>query len=251
MTRGAHRQKVPTGEGQLPQILDEAIRGKSPEFGRWVRLEDKARRWDATYHAGLPGAVQRRLDEMGSRDIVVSRVASLSRDRADPRRFGEDKFRYVEISDVDAGTCTVGYKLVLCQDAPTRARKVIRSGDVLVSTVRPERRTIGVVGEDLDGGICSTGFAVLRPQEIVPYTLAKLLQSDFANTQILRNNVGIAYPAVDEDCLTEILLPVGAQHLHSFASVANEVDGLRRKLRDAENSLSSRINMAIDNWLES
>ena len=250
ITRGAYRQKVATGEGQLPRILDEVIRGELPEFGRWVRLDAKASRWDATYHAGLPEAVQRRLDEMGSKDIVVSRVASLSRERADPRRFGEGKFRYVEISDVDAGACTVGYKWVLCQDAPTRARKVIRSGDVLVSTVRPERRTIGVVGEDLDGGICSTGFAVLRPKEITPYTLAKLLQSDFANTQILRNNVGIAYPAVDEDCLTEILLPVGAQHLDSFASAANKVGALRQKLRDAENRLSSRVNRAIDNWLE-
>ena len=250
MTRGAHRQKVPTGDRQLPQILDEAVSQQSPRIGRWVPLKAGGTRWDATYHAGLPEHVQQRLDERRPRDTLVSQVASLSQDRADPRRLGEDKFRYVEISDVDARTCTVGYKWIQCQDAPTRARKLIHSGDVLVSTVRPERRTIGVVGEDLDGGICSTGFAVLRPKKIVPHVLAKLLQSDFVNAQILRNNVGIAYPAVDEDCLTEILLPLWLSSVDVFYSAAREIDTLRRNLRDAENNFSVRVNSAIDNWLE-
>ena len=251
ITRGAHRQKVPTGERQLAEIVDEATNRKPPVFGRWVQLDTRERRWDATYHAGLSENMQRRLDKRGSDDVVVSQVALLSRERTDPSRFGEDRFRYVEISDVDGCTCTVGYKWVRCQDAPTRARKVIRSGDVLVSTVRPERRTVGVVGDDLDGGICSTGFAVLRPRKVNSYALAKFLQSDFANAQILRNNVGIAYPAVDEESLAAILLPVSASHLEMFASTGNEVDVLRRKLREAENSLSLQVNVAIDDWLES
>ena len=201
ITKGSQRYRIPRGGGQLPRVLGEAL-GKLPaEMGRWVLLDRDAARWDATFHAGLPRNVQQRLETPKSDGLRVSNVARISKERADPRRSGEEEFRYVEISDVDAQTCVVRYKLVRCVDAPSRARKVIRSGDVLVSTVRPERRTVGVVGEELDGGICSTGFAVLRPRGIDSHILAKLLQNDFANAQILRNNVGIAYPAVDEEAI--------------------------------------------------
>lgn len=48
--------------------------------------------------------------------------------------------------------------------APSRARKAIRAGDVLVSTVRPNLNAVAVVPDHLDGEIASTGFAVLRPK---------------------------------------------------------------------------------------
>ncbi len=248
-TKGSQRYRIPKDAGQLPRILSEAVGKLSPEIGRWVRLDQDAARWDATYHAGLPVEVQQRMENPETRGIRVCQVASISKERADPRRFGEEEFRYVEISDVDSRACAVGHKLVQCCDAPSRARKVIRSGDVLISTVRPERRTVGVVGEELDGGICSTGFAVLRPQGISSHTLARLLQSDFANAQILRNNVGIAYPAVDEDCISDILLPVSVDQLDSLAACARDVATVRAKLREAENNFALHVNGAIREWL--
>jgi type I restriction enzyme, S subunit len=89
----------------------------------------------------------------------------------------------------------------------------VRAGDVLVSTVRPERRTIGYVrGEDHDA-VCTTGFAVLTPQKIHPVVLAHALRSTFVTGQLLRNNVGIAYPAIDESCLPDVVLPFTAEQI--------------------------------------
>ena len=248
-TKGSQRHRIPRDNGQLPQILGEATGALSPEVGRWVPLDWDAVRWDATYHASLPSNIQQRLEDPERGDLLVCQVASLSKERADPRRFCEEGFKYVEISDVDARTCEVRHKLVRCSDAPSRARKVIRSGDILVSTVRPERHTVGVVGEDLDEGICSTGFAVLRPYGIDSFTLARLLQSDFVNVQILRNNVGIAYPAVDEDCLSDVLLPISEDQLSVLASSASEVAELRSRLQDIDSNFTSRVDDAIDLWL--
>ena len=250
-TKGSQRHRIPKDNGQLPQILGEAMGTLPSEVGRWVLLERDAVRWDATYHASLPRNMQLRLEDLESGGLLVRNVASLSRERADPRRFGEEEFRYVEISDVDARTCEVGHKLVRCRDAPSRARKVIRSGDILVSTVRPERRTVGVVGEELDEGVCSTGFAVLRPNGIDSHTLARLLQSDFVNAQILRNNVGIAYPAVDEDCLSDVLLPVSEDQLGVLGFSATEMAVVRTRLREVENNFVSQVNEAINLWLDS
>lgn len=249
-TKGSQRHKIPNNEGQLPQILAEATEKLRPKMGRWVSLGLDTTRWDATYHAGLPIEFRQKLEDYEFHGLKVRRVASLSGDRANPQRSGEEEFRYVEISDVDAKTCVVGHKMVKCSDAPSRARKIIRAGDVLISTVRPERRTVGVVGQELDGGICSTGFAVLKPLGINPYILARLLQSNFANSQILRNNAGIAYPAISEDCLLEILLPVGEDQLNSLATSALEVEEARGRLREAQNRLGAQLDEAIDAWLD-
>ena len=248
-TKGSQRHRIPKNNGQLPQILGEATGTLKPEVGRWIFLGWDAIRWDATYHASLPHNMQERLEASESHGLLIHQVASISNERADPRQFGKKEFKYVEISDVDTRTCEVSHKLVRCSDAPSRARKVIRPGDILVSTVRPERRAIGVVGEELDEGMCSTGFAVLRPHGIDSYTLATLLQSDFVNAQILRNNVGIAYPAIDEDCLSTILLPASKDQLGMLASSASEIATLRSRLREAESNFTSRVNEAICLWL--
>ena len=100
---------------------------------------------------------------------------------------------------------------------------------------------MGVVGKELDAGVCSTGFAVLRPLGINPHILARLLQSNFANSQILRNNAGIAYPAVNEDCLLEVLLPMGEDQVNALAASALEVDAARSTLQAAQNSLDSQV----------
>ena len=248
-TRGAHRRKIPTGEGQLPSILRAATRRQSLEIGGWVRLPQNVQRWDAGYHAGLPRTVQRRLEAQLPGDVLLSQVSSISRERVDPRRFSEEKFKYVEISDVDADSCTVGYKWVLCSEAPSRARKLIRSGDVLVSTVRPERRTVGVVQSSLDGAICSTGFAVLRPAQIDSYVLGRLLQSDFITTQILRNNVGIAYPAIDEECLTDLLLPIDVDGLAKLTPLGKEVIGRQQEATMAEHRFSVELECVTQKWI--
>ena len=247
-TRGAHRRKISTGKGELPSILRGATGSRPLEIGRWVALEQNGHRWDAAYHAGLPRSVQHRLESKLEGDLLVSQVSSISRERCDPRRIPEGKFKYVEISDVDADTCTIGYKWVACSEAPSRARKVMRKGDVLVSTVRPERRTVGVVDPSLDGGICSTGFAVLRPYQIDSYVLARLLQSDFVTAQILRNNVGIAYPAIDEECLTDLLLPIDVHGLEKLTPLGREVVGRQDEARIAEHRFSREYERVTQEW---
>ena len=248
--RGGQRTKVSSGEGQLPSIRKAAMSNHASKYGRRVRLAQTAHRWDAVYHAGLPRAVQQRLAEKVRGDILLGEIAAISRDRVDPRRFAEEKFKYAEIGDVDNDACTVKFKWVTCRAAPSRARKPIRAGDVILSTVRPERRSIGVVPLSLEGGVCSTGFAVIRSKKIDPYVLARLLQSEFVTAQLLRNNSGIAYPSIDEECLNEVLLPIRGRDLNDLARLGHEIRDLQERTRDVESRFFSMLSGSIKEWEE-
>jgi len=249
-TRGAQRSKIAHGESDLPGILDEIRAGPEGSgggralHGRWVRDADRAARWDAGYHAGLPAEVEATIERLAGGGLTVRQVADLATERVDPRRWTRETFDYVEIADVDGATCAVQSRPVRCREAPSRARKLVRAGDVLVSTVRPERRIVGVVGEEQDGAVCTTGFAVLRPRAIDPFVLAHLLKTDFVTAQIVRNTLGIAYPAVEEGCLLDLVLPVGAGDLGELAEYGARLAALQHESMAVRHALTREIERA-------
>jgi transcriptional regulator with XRE-family HTH domain len=249
-TRGSHRRKVRHSQNDLPVVRSEirGLRASGPlELGRLVENLVDFRRWDAGYHASLPREVEAFLRSEGNA-VRVGDVAALASDRVDPRRSGNATFRYIEISDVDSELLSVRAKPVATTDAPSRARKRVRAGDVLVSTVRPERRTIGVVLPSEDGAVCSTGFAVLRPRGIDPFVLAALLKSDFANAQLMRNNMGVAYPAIDEECLIEVVLPASTEQVASLAALAGRFHECLSQAVDARGQFLGETTGVVTSW---
>lgn len=209
------RQKVPTGSGQLPTIL-QAMRDHDPNVVVLLADVDEAERWDATFHGSKVGS---HLAD-SSALVRVGEVASLSQEKLNPKRLPGEYFDYIEISDVNGELLTVSSKPMQTSSPPSRARQRVRTNDVLVSTVRPERGAVGVVNFELDGAICTTGFGVLRPVRIDPTVLAALLQTEFVRHQFIRNNVGIAYPAIDSRILEDIVLPATLEDLNSLQSAA-------------------------------
>ncbi len=129
-----------------------------------------------------------------------------------PNRNPEDRFRYVDVSSVSNTSFRITDPAeLLGAQAPSRARKVIRTGDVLFATVRPTLKRVALVPEELDDQIGSTGFIVLRADASrleSHYLYYRLLTDDF--TQRMRElERGASYPAVrDSDiCNEEIPVP--------------------------------------------
>lgn len=117
--------------------------------------------------------------------------------RADPAR----EIRYIDISGIDNARNVIGdTKTYRLGDAPSRARQIVRAGDVLFATVRPYLRNIAAVPPEYDQQIASTGFAVLRPAPgINPAFLFYVATSaDFVNA-LSGLQYGVSYPAVTDD----------------------------------------------------
>ena len=144
VTRSGQRRRVRRAQSDLSTLLMEYQGKNSLRLGRQHRLDEGADRWDATFHIGLPEKIAAVLDHPETALVKVKEVAKLVDDRLDPRRQDWLEFNYVEISDVDTRTGLVGHKRILAAEAPSRARKMLRAGDVLVSTVRPERGAVAV-----------------------------------------------------------------------------------------------------------
>ena len=125
--------------------------------------------------------------------------------KIDPKEEPGREIDYIDIASIDNTRQVIGkVKRYQLKDAPSRARQIVRSGDVLFATVRPYLRNIASVPNDYDQQIASTGFSVLRPAEdICPdFLYYKAISRDFVNA-LTGAQYGVSYPAVKDEQVRE------------------------------------------------
>ncbi len=117
------------------------------------------------------------------------------------------EFQYIEIGGVSSGGLREAPAIMRFKDAPSRARRIIKRGDTIVSTVRTYLKAVWYADNPGDHLVCSTGFAVLTPNEgIVSKFATYVAQSSPFTDQVTAESVGIAYPAISEKKLGELLV---------------------------------------------
>lgn len=118
--------------------------------------------------------------------------------------------KYIDISSVNLVAGITKIEEVEFEKAPSRARRIVRDGDTIISTVRTYLKAITAIQNPEDNTIVSTGFAVIRPQKnIHPSYLGYFLQSDGFIGEVVSKSVGVSYPAINPTDLVSIksLLP--------------------------------------------
>ena len=116
---------------------------------------------------------------------------------------------YVDIGNVDFAKGITKKELMVFEEAPSRARRIVQNGDTIVSTVRTYLRAIAPIKIAEDNLIVSTGFAVVRPREINSNYLSYALRSPYFVETVVSRSVGVSYPAINASDLAtiEITLP--------------------------------------------
>lgn len=117
-------------------------------------------------------------------------------------------FLYVDISSVDVQHGINAKEEIVFGSAPSRARRIVRDGDVIVSTVRTYLRAVARIIAPEDNLIVSTGFAVIRPNERFDSRYAGLLLlSHYFVDQVISRSTGVSYPAINASDLVRIPIP--------------------------------------------
>lgn len=138
---------------------------------------------------------------------LVSKVKTF-----DPRSLSEGGTRhYIDIAAIDrvekkiVSTC-----LITKTDAPSRARQIVETGDVLISTVRPNLNAVAQVPSRLDGQIASTGFTVLRPNANVLNSryLFHWVRTPLFISYLCSHASGASYPAVTDATVVKSQIPL-------------------------------------------
>ena len=125
----------------------------------------------------------------------------------------DKEFSYIDIGSIDNEQQKLNEKenIIQPENAPSRARKIVKMGDILYSTVRPYLHNMCIIDKEFEKEpIASTGFAVLAcyPQINNKYLFYYLLSSSFDNyANNTENAKGVAYPAINDVRLYKGIVP--------------------------------------------
>ena len=147
---------------------------------------------------------------MGWRWVRLGEVCD-STNIKDPRKEPNTPFIYVDISSINKSTKYIDNpQNILGINAPSRARQLIKTNDVIVSTTRPNLNAVALISPEYNDQICSTGFCVLRPQLdfISPIFLYYFVQDEFFVSTLSDLVKGALYPAVTDNDVRDVFIPL-------------------------------------------
>ena len=136
-------------------------------------------------------------------------------------------FNYISLDHVDAGRL-LGSSRESFETAPTRARRIVRPRDVLMSTVRPALLGHLLFADQVPNAVCSTGFAVLRSKRdhCDPQFLFAHLFGDVVSAQVQRLLAGSNYPAINGGDVgrLRVTCPPTLAEQQAIATVLSDMD---------------------------
>ena len=135
----------------------------------------------------------------------------------------EYEFLYIDINSVNSEGHWTPSECIPFKDAPSRARRIVQDGDVIISTVRTYLKAISFIEKANGNLICSTGFAVITPGAAVyPKFLFYWARSEWFVNEIVARSVGVSYPAINAIEIGNLPIPV--IDLHEQQAIANFLD---------------------------
>jgi type I restriction enzyme S subunit len=165
----------------------------------------------------------------------------------------ETEFEYVDISSVDKYEGIIKRENMTFVTAPSRARRIVKSGDIILGAVRTYLEAIVQITPKDKEVIVSTGFAVLRPEHASDsdfYSWA--IRSGAFMASVVASSDGVSYPAINSDKLAALCMPLPPKNERDNITqfVSNEMakmDALKAKILTQIDLLKERRTSLISN----
>lgn len=167
--------------------------------------------------------------------VKIGDVVQINSQAIDPKKiFNDEPFIYIDIEAVENGTGKVSFnKLINPNEAPSRARRVVKNGDLLVSTVRPNLKAFAYLEKVPKNCLASTGFAVLSENENVfgKYLYYVVNQDAIVEQMVAKSGKG-QYPSITASDLAEIEIPLPPLEIQQ--QIVSEIEGYQKIIDGAK-----------------
>ncbi len=232
-------------ESENPAVFDAAQFGNALAVEK-TRLGENGE-WNLSgerYVAAHATATEFNLDSIGN-------VCEVNPENIDPAAtFGSGIFEYIDISSVENETGFFnGGNRIAGIEAPSRARRKVRAGDVLISTVRPNLKAFTLLDNPSEAAVASTGFAVLRakPDVVLPHFVLWMLRSEPCVNQMVGMSGKGAYPSINQSDVEVIKIPLPPIAIQK--EIVAEIEGYQKIIdgaRQVVENYQPRINIQPD-----
>ncbi|MDW0367509.1 restriction endonuclease subunit S [Mannheimia haemolytica] len=160
-------------------------------------------------------------------------------------------YQYIEIGDVNIGDGSYQTNWIETQELPANAKTQAQTGDILISTVRPYRGAVTIIGENDQDLVVSGAFTVLRRKENSVFNnevLKVLLRSELYKDWLLQFNVGTSYPVIKDNDILNLPIPkISGEIQEKIAEYIRQSNDLRQQAQNLLAQAKNNVEFEIEN----
>ncbi len=156
-------------------------------------------------------------------------------------------YKYIELSNIGACGNITGHTEALGKELPSRARRIVQEGDIIVSSLEGSLQSCALIPKEYDGAICSTGFYVLTPRDINAETSLMLFKSKLSQALMKRVCSGSIMAAMNTTEFININLPkIDSYHQSKIQGLIQECAALRQESERLLDLTKTAVEVAIE-----
>lgn len=156
------------------------------------------------------------------------------------------EYKYIELSNIGNSGEITGCTTSIGAELPSRARRLVRANDVIVSSIEGSLQSVALVTDEYDMAICSTGFYVVKSETINPETLLVLFKSEPMQNLLKQGCSGTILTAIGRNELQNIVMPKIRNEVQTeIATYVQKSISLRNEAKQLLESAKLKVEDAI------
>lgn len=159
----------------------------------------------------------------------------------------EKEYKYVELSNIGKTGDIIGATLDLGKNLPSRARRILKNRDVIISSIEGSLQSCALVNREYENALCSTGFYVINSHKINSETLIVLFKSEVMQQILKQKCSGTILTAINKSEFLDISIPLITHEIQTqIATLVEESFSLKSKSEKLLSLAKEAVEMAIE-----
>lgn len=157
------------------------------------------------------------------------------------------EYRYIELANVTSSAQILDCDIFLGNELPTRARRKVNTGDVIVSSIEGSLESCALITEEYNNSLCSTGFYVVNSKKINSESLLTVFKSSLMLNLMKKGCSGTILTNISKEEFMKIPIPILKQNIQDeIASYIKQSMEYSKKAKDFLNISQKAVEIAID-----
>ena len=159
----------------------------------------------------------------------------------------ETEYKYIELANIGSSGEITGCMVEQGEDLPTRARRKVSAGDVIISSIEGSLDSIALITDEYDNALCSTGFHVVQSDVLNSKVLLVLLKSIVGQLQLKKGCSGTILTAINKAEFDRIAVPkIKKEKQAEIEQKVHESFNLRKRAKDLLAGATRAVEIAIE-----
>ena len=159
----------------------------------------------------------------------------------------EEEYRYIELANVRNNAQISDCDVLLGKELPTRARRKVNTGDVIVSSIEGSLESCALITEEYNNSLCSTGFYVVNSEKMNSESLLTVFKSSLMLNLMKKGCSGTILTNIVKEEFEKLPIPLLKQGVQDeIASYIKQSMEYSKKAKELLEISTKSVEIAID-----